>query len=159
MIKEGRGHHPHSLRDPNPIADFIERSVKESKIEPPDFVGNKFRKNSYYSTASSYQNFPGEGTYITCRPLFNECYDRYEIELPNVEAFTTVIVPKVAAPGNPWVFRADFVGRDEWSTRHCSPRGFTSSPAQFPITEMGLTWINGTQFTNTLRITDFPRSP
>jgi pimeloyl-ACP methyl ester carboxylesterase len=110
MIKEGRGHHPHSLRDPKPIADFIEQSVKETKVAPPDFVGNKFRKNSYYSSASSYQNFPGEGTYITCRgPLFTECYDRYEIELTNVEAFTTVIAPKIAAPGNPWVFRADGV--------------------------------------------------
>src|SRR5262245_15459639 len=28
MIKEGRGHHPHSLRDAKPIADFIEQSVK-----------------------------------------------------------------------------------------------------------------------------------
>ena len=27
MIKEGSGHHPHSLRDPKPIADFISQSV------------------------------------------------------------------------------------------------------------------------------------
>jgi pimeloyl-ACP methyl ester carboxylesterase len=125
MIKEGRGHHPHSLRDPKPIADFIEQSVKETKSAPPDFAGNRFRKNSYYSGASSYQNYPGEGTYITCRgPLFAGCYDRYEIELPNVEAFTTVIVPKVAAPGNPWVFRADFVMRDAVVDQSLLAKGF-----------------------------------
>jgi hypothetical protein len=26
IIKEGMGHHPHSLRDPKPIADFISQS-------------------------------------------------------------------------------------------------------------------------------------
>jgi len=26
MIKEGRGHHPHSLRDPKPIADLLSRA-------------------------------------------------------------------------------------------------------------------------------------
>ena len=30
MIKEGHGHHPHSLRDPKPIADFIEKSVQSA---------------------------------------------------------------------------------------------------------------------------------
>jgi pimeloyl-ACP methyl ester carboxylesterase len=125
MIKEGRGHHPHSLRDPKPIADFIEQSVKENKSAPPDFAGNRFRENSYYSTASSYQNYPGEGTYITCRgPLFSECYNRYEVEIPNVEAFTTVIVPKVSAPGNPWVFRADFVMRDAVVDQALLAKGF-----------------------------------
>jgi len=28
MIKDGVGHHPHSLRDPKPMADFIEQSVQ-----------------------------------------------------------------------------------------------------------------------------------
>ena len=125
MIKEGFGHHPHSLRDPKLIADFIEQSVKETKVAPPDFTGDKFAKKSYYSIANSYQNFPREGTYITCRgPLFTECYDRYEIKLPNVEAFTTVIVPKTAAPGKPWVFRADFVNRDAVVDQALLAKGF-----------------------------------
>jgi hypothetical protein len=113
MIKEGRGHHPHSLRDPKPIADFIEQSVNETKTTPPSFAGDKFWKNSYTVTTSSYQYFPSEETWITSRgPFFGGCYDRYQIELPKVEAFTTVIAPKVAAPGNPWVFRAGGVGPD-----------------------------------------------
>ena len=31
MIKEGSGHHPHSLRDPKPIADFIAQSVQPAE--------------------------------------------------------------------------------------------------------------------------------
>jgi pimeloyl-ACP methyl ester carboxylesterase len=125
MIKEGRGHHPHSLKDPRPIADFIERSVNETKAAPPAFVGDKFTKKSYYSIASTYQYYPSEGTYVTCRgPLFVECYDRYEFQLAKVEAFTTVIVPKTAAPGKPWVFRADFVMRDAVIDQALLARGF-----------------------------------
>jgi hypothetical protein len=125
MIKEGRGHHPHSLNDPKPIADFIEQSVRETKAAPPAFVGAKFMKTSYYSPINFYRNFPGEGTYITLRgPLFTECYDRYQIELLGVEAFTTIIAPMTSAPGNPWVFRADFVNRDAVVDQALLAKGF-----------------------------------
>ncbi len=113
MIKEGRGHHPHSLRDPRPIADWIEQNVKPASITPPVFAGGKFTRTSFYSTANSYRDFPKEGTYITCRgPGFAECYDRYAFELEGVEGAINVIVPKTTAPGTPWVFRADYVNRD-----------------------------------------------
>jgi len=113
MIKEGRGHHPHSLRDPKPIADFIEQSVRETTAPAPDFAGTRFTRTRYYSAASAYRNFPSEGTYITLRgPFFSECYDRYQFDLPGIEGTLTVITPKTAAPGNPWVFQADFVDRD-----------------------------------------------
>jgi hypothetical protein len=113
MIKEGRGHHPHSLRDPQPIADWIEQNIKPASHTLPAFVGGKFTRTSFYSTASSYRDFPKEGTYITCRgPGFTECYDRYAFELHGVEGMINVIVPKTPAPGMPWVFRADFVNRD-----------------------------------------------
>ena len=113
MIKEGFGHHPHSLHNPKIIADFIEQSVKETKPALPDFANEKSPRKSYYSIAGTFRNFPEEGTYITCRgPLFTECYYRYEVEIPGVEAFTTIIAPKNAAPGNPWVFRSDFVKWD-----------------------------------------------
>ena len=113
MIKEGSAHHPHSLRDPKIIADFVVQSVNEQRGAPPAFTGTKFTRTSFYSNESAYQDFPKEGTYITCRgPIFNECYDRYEFPIPGVDNTTTVIVPKTAAPGMPWVFRADFVRRD-----------------------------------------------
>jgi pimeloyl-ACP methyl ester carboxylesterase len=113
MLKEGAGHHPHSLRDPKPIADFIEQSVRAAPRPTPAFAGGKFTKASFYGNANSYRDFPKEGTYITCRgPFFAESYDRYVFDLAGVEGSVTVITPKTAAPGNPWVFRADFVSRD-----------------------------------------------
>jgi pimeloyl-ACP methyl ester carboxylesterase len=114
MIKDGRGHHPHSLRDPKPIADFIEQSVRETRRALPAFAGDKFSRNSFYGAASIYREFASEGTFVTLRgPIFTPCYDRYQITLPGVEAFSTVIAPRNPAPGNPWLFRADLVARDD----------------------------------------------
>ena len=113
MIKEGFGHHPHSLHNPKIIADFIEQSVNEKKAALPNFANEKSTVKSYYNTTGTFSNFPEEGAYITCRgPVFTECYKRYEIEIPGVEAFSTIIAPRKAAPGNPWVFRSDFVNWD-----------------------------------------------
>ena len=112
MIKEGFGHHPHSLRDPKPIADFIVQSVEATNSAPPSYLATRVTKSSYYGIDSFYRNYEGEGTYITCRgPLFTDCYDRYETYVPGTEGFITIIAPKTAAPGTPWVFRAGFVDR------------------------------------------------
>ena len=125
MIKEGRGHHPHSLRDPQPIADWIEQNVKPVSYPPPAFAGGKFTRTAFYSTANSYRNFPKEGTYVTCRgPGFTECYDRYAFGFGGVEGTINVIVPNSPAPGKPWVFRADFVGRDAAVDLALLARGF-----------------------------------
>ncbi len=113
MIKDGAAHHPHSLRDPKPIADFIMQSIQPVSAPAPDYVSGRSAKASFYSAANSYRDFPNEGTCITCRgPWFVESYERYSFELAGVEGATTVIVPKTAAPGAPWVFRAEFVGRE-----------------------------------------------
>jgi CubicO group peptidase (beta-lactamase class C family) len=113
MIKEGAGHHPHSLRNPKPIADFIEQSCQPSAGTPPDLVGARFAKTCFYSSENSYRDFPDEGTRVTCRgPAFTECYDRYAFELGGVEGTIDVIIPRTAAPGKPWVFRAGFAARD-----------------------------------------------
>ena len=113
MVKDGTAHHPHSLRDPKLIADFITQSFQPVGSVAPDYLGGRITKSSFYSIDNSYRDFPKEGTYITCRgPLFSECYDRYSFELAGVEGAITVIVPKTVAPGKPWVFRAEFVSRD-----------------------------------------------
>jgi len=113
MIKDGAGHHPHSLRDPKPIADFITHSVQGTVNVLPDYLAGRITKSSFYSVENSYRDFPKEGMFITCRgALFAECYDRYSFELPDVEGAITVITPSTAAPGQPWVFRAEFVERD-----------------------------------------------
>lgn len=117
MIKEGYGHHPHSLRDPKPIADFIEQSVKAMvagpTTRPAYVVGSRVTHGAFYGTASIYREYPKEGTFITCRgPLFTECYDRYAFDLPGVEGTITVTEPRQPAAGGAWVYRADAVRRD-----------------------------------------------
>jgi predicted esterase len=113
MIKEGAGHHPHSLRDPKPIADFIEQSVQQTTATAPTYLAGRTTKDSFYSIENSYRDDPKEGTFITCRgPWFTECYNRYSFELPGVEGSIGIIAPNHPAPGTPWVFRAGFVSRD-----------------------------------------------
>jgi pimeloyl-ACP methyl ester carboxylesterase len=113
MIKDGAAHHPHSLRDPKPIADFIEQSLRPVESNPPAFVGKSFTRTSFYSIASDYRELASEKTFVACRgPWFASSYDRYEFRLDGIRGTVTVIVPKIAAPGKPWVYRADFVTRD-----------------------------------------------
>jgi sugar lactone lactonase YvrE/pimeloyl-ACP methyl ester carboxylesterase len=113
MIKDGAGHHPHSLRDPGPIADFIVQSVQPVKNDPPEYLKGRIVRRSFYSTENQYRDFSKEGTHITCRgPAFSECYDRYDFELPGVDGVTTIILPRTPAEGKPWVFRAGFVDWD-----------------------------------------------
>jgi pimeloyl-ACP methyl ester carboxylesterase len=112
MIKDGAGHHPHSLRDPALIADFIARSLDPARASPA-FAGEKFARSSFYGVENVYRDFPKEGMYITCRgPLSSGSYDRYEFKPDSTTGTVAVIVPTVAAPGKPWVFRADLVTRD-----------------------------------------------
>lgn len=126
MIKDGIGHHPHSLRDPKPIADFIEHSVQPAITKAaPGYMGGRITKSSFYSIENSFREFPKEGTHITCRGAwFTECYDRYTFELAGVDGPITVIVPNTAAAGKPWVFRADLVARDSTVDLALLAKGF-----------------------------------
>ncbi len=115
MIKEGAGHHPHSLRDPTPIADFISQHTQPAASPPPpSYMGGRITKSTFYGSANLYRYFPAEERYITCRgPWFTESFNRYSFELAGVEGAINIIVPRTPAPGKPWVFRADYVGRDD----------------------------------------------
>ncbi len=115
MIKEGAAHHPHSLRNPRPIADWIVEHVQPASSTQPDFVDETFTKSYYYGFESSYRELKEEQTYATCRgPGFTECYDRYDATTRSPWGVTgmTIVVPKTAAPGKPWVFRADRIDRE-----------------------------------------------
>jgi hypothetical protein len=125
MVKEGYAHHPHSLRNPKPIADFIEQSVQAVRGPSPRFAGDRFTRTSYYSIENFYRDYPDEETYITCRgPLFSPCYDRYEFSVHGTPMTTSVIVPNTAAPGMPWVYRAGFVLRDAKVDQALLAKGF-----------------------------------
>jgi pimeloyl-ACP methyl ester carboxylesterase len=138
MIKEGAGHHPHSLRDPSPLADFIIQSVAGSAATPPAFVGTHPTRTSFYGLDQSYRDFPPEGTRVTCRGAgFTECYDRYVFELGGVEGVIDVLVPKTVAPGTPWVFRVGFAGREALVDLALLAKGFHIVTGPVPHTADG----------------------
>jgi hypothetical protein len=124
MIKDGAGHHPHSLRDPTLIADFLTRSL-EPAGPAPAFAGTEFTKSSFYGVENSYRDFPQEGLYITCRgPWFSKSYDRYAFKPDGMTGSVNVIVPRMAAAGRPWVMRPDMVSRDAEVDLALLHRGF-----------------------------------
>ena len=113
MIKDGMPHHPHTLRDPKIIADWIEENAKPDTSTPFTLPGLTLIKSHYYSFDNTYTYFPKEGTYITCRgPAFTDCYDRYDAKAPEWNLTgATFILPKTPAQGNPWVLRANRIDR------------------------------------------------
>jgi hypothetical protein len=118
IVKEGTPHHPHSLTDPKTIADWIEKNVEPDPGQPPAIPGLKFVKSYYYGLGNSYLAFPADGTYATCRgPSFTPCYDRYDATTDSQWGVTgiTILAPQNAAPGNPWVYRADRIDREATS--------------------------------------------
>lgn len=125
MVKDGAAHHPHSLRDPTTLAEFVEQSQKREAVEPPDFVGKAASRTAFYASTSDYREVPSEKTYAACRgPWFAPSYDRYEFRIDNIRMPVTVIVPMTPAPGMPWVFRADAVARDSSVDLTLLARGF-----------------------------------
>ncbi len=78
IIKEGTAHHPHSLQNAKPIADWIEQHITPSTANRPAFVDANDTKRHYYSLEPSRINLKEEDTYCTARgPGFTECYDLY----------------------------------------------------------------------------------
>jgi hypothetical protein len=115
IVKEGQAHHPHSLRNPKLIADWIEQHMQPSIANRPAFVDAAFTKSYYYSLEPSYMYMPEEGTYATARgPGFTESYDRYDAARSGTfhTAGMAIVVPRNIAPGKPWVFRADALDRN-----------------------------------------------
>ncbi len=115
IVKEGHAHHPHSLKNPKPIADWIEQHMTPSTANRPTFADATFAKGYYYSLDPSFIHLKEEDTFATARgPGFTECYDRYDG--PTSGKFhmggISIIVPKTVAPGKPWVFTGDAIERD-----------------------------------------------
>ena len=127
MIKDGAAHHPHSLKNAKPIADWIEQHMVLTENARPDFANEKFIKTYYYSLESTSVWLKEEKTWANCRgPGFVECYDRYDETTSSQWGLTglAVIVPKTVARGKPWVFRADAITRDAAIDQALLARGF-----------------------------------
>ena len=138
IVKEGMGHHPHSLRDPKPIADFISQSFDSGNRTKPDFLAERVTRTSFYSVISSYEESPKEGVYLTSRgPFFTDCFDRYSFDLSGIEGPIQAIVPKVPAKGAPWVLRADIVNGDAMVDLALLSEGFTIVTGPVPYNADG----------------------
>ncbi|HZE85456.1 MAG TPA: hypothetical protein VE035_14170, partial [Puia sp.] len=115
VIKEGPAHHPHSIRDPKMIADWIVQNIRPESSAAPELKGITFVKSYYYPYTNTYHYLKEEDTYATCRgPLVADCYARYDEMTNSTWRITgmTILVPKNPAPGKPWVFRANRIGRE-----------------------------------------------
>ncbi len=127
MVKDGVAHHPHSLRNPKFIADWIEQHSIPRPGTRPDFAKEKFVKSYYYSLQRTNLWLKEENTYANCRgPGFVECYDRYDETTSSQWGISgvSVIVQNSVAPGKPWAFRADAMPRDATIDQALLKRGF-----------------------------------
>jgi hypothetical protein len=127
IIKEGHAHHPHSLQNPKPIADWIVQHMQPSTANRPAFVDAGFTKSYYYSLEPSYIYLSEERTYATARgPGFTESYDRYDAARSGTfrSAGMAIVVPRNVAPGKPWVFRADAIDRNATVDQALLAKGF-----------------------------------
>ncbi len=126
MIKDGPAHHPHSLRNPKPIADFIVEHTKPAAPRP-SFANDRWTKGYYYSDENSYLPLKEEKTFVTCRgPGFVPSYVRYDSRADSRWGLisTSVVVPNNPAPGKPWVMRADTITRDASVDQELLAKGF-----------------------------------
>jgi pimeloyl-ACP methyl ester carboxylesterase len=129
MIKDGTAHHPHSIKNPKIIADWITSHLKpEAPAGPrPSFVDDNFAKSYYYSLANSYIPLAEEQTFATARgPGFVECYERYDARTGSTWGIggMAIIVPHQPAAGKPWVFRADNITRESLVDQALLARGY-----------------------------------
>ena len=126
IMKEGHAHHPHSLIDPTPIADWIEQHMEPVEANRPAFADTTYTKTHYYSLESSYVHLEKEDTYATVRgPGYVPSYDRYTS--PGTGTFhedaMSIVVPQKPAPGKPWVFHPSFLERDSAVALAAASRG------------------------------------
>jgi len=127
MIKEGHAHHPHSLQNPKPIADWIEQHMIRSTANRPAFVDANYTRRYYYSLEPSYIFLKEEATYATARgPGFTECYDHYYANNPGTfrSDGISIVVPKTVAQGKPWMFTGDLIERDSTVEQALLAKGY-----------------------------------
>src|SRR5580658_5270101 len=78
IMKEGVAHHPHSLVDATPIADWIEQHMQPVEENRPAFADATYTKTHFYSLENAYIYLKAEDTYATVRgPGYVPSYDCY----------------------------------------------------------------------------------
>ena len=127
IMKEGVSHHPHSLEDPTPIADWIEQHMHPVDANRPAFADSTYTKTHYYSLESSYIYLKKEDTYATVRgPGYVPSYDVYTSPgTGNSHAdHWSIVAPQNPAPGKLWVFHPSFLERDSTVAQGLLAKGY-----------------------------------
>ncbi len=138
VIKEGAGHHPHSLKDPKFLADFVEKSTRETGKPDPVFTVGRATRTAFYSPESDYRKFSSQPEQLVCRGAeFVNVYDKYDFDLPGVEGTVSVVAPESAAEGTPWVFRAGILGPDSLVDLSLLDNGFHIATGPVPYNADG----------------------
>ena len=152
IMKEGVSHHPHSLADPTPIADWIEQHMQPSEANRPAFADATHTKTHYYSLDSSYIYLKQENTYAPVRgPGYVPSYDRYTFPSPVTVTSARITCPswrrrirRGASRGCSMRARSSATRRWIWRywprvTISCCRR----SPGQEPCKSSGTRFISG----------------
>jgi len=135
MVKEGTAHHPHSLRNPKPIVDFVLKNTQPPAPFPAFADSQNYNRSYYYSTVETYTYLKEEDTYMTCRgPGFTPVYERYDVKNKSRFGVSTmsIVLPDQPAAGKPWVFRADRLDREALVDQALLAKGYAIVVA--PIT-------------------------
>ncbi|ETZ21404.1 alpha/beta hydrolase [Pedobacter sp. V48] len=114
LVKEGTAHHPHSLRDPSPIVDWVVKNVVQA-LPLPDFIDDGFIRSYYYNSENSYLYLKEENTWMTARgPGYTPYYEQYEVKGKSRYGVSSMVIiaPNKPATGKPWVFRSDRMDRN-----------------------------------------------
>lgn len=141
LVKDGPAHHPHSLKNPDVIAGFIEKSFAEAfdnGDSRPSFLPERYKWAAFYNTKPVYEYAPAENLWITkWGPYFTGSFHKYTFSLTGVEGSVSVFVPRQAAPGAPWVYRCDQPDSNSAVDLELLARGFHIVVAPVPYNADG----------------------
>lgn len=151
LVKEGSGHHPHSLKDPTPIADFLEKSEREGTVDEPwpafattGQAVKQVERNWYVPAGERFERAEKDGYFEQrCGAEFVGAYRRYVLwmtgsGMSGLSGRITVILPKTPAAGQPWVLRAGNVGRDDLVDAALLARGYAVAVGPVGTNEDGV---------------------
>lgn len=127
IIKEGTAHHPHSLRNPNLIADWIDGNM-QPVTGRPEYLDSTYKSSWYYSLRKTYVYLKEEDTWASCSgPGYTPCYRRFDKKNPSFYGISTpvIIYPEKPATGKPWIFRSDRIDRDALVDQELLGKGYT----------------------------------
>ena len=122
------------------------RSGNHTGVPPSNVVEQIYQGSSFYDDENFYRDFPSRRDihHLPGARCFTPCYDRYQFNPENRRSWFERDRAKPAAPGNPWVFRSDFVGRGASVDQALLAKGYYIVTGPIPYDVGPVAWHNGT---------------